>query len=213
MRRAHHILLKLWEGKTSTTGMHTHPLVRHVPLMAVPSEVVANEKAQEKMVNDDAAATTDYAIQIQAMGSTQRWVDEQDGWDGPKYAREKTWLLSMLDGAFLIEQMTAWTSQHQLDLLSLRMPKPGEQETDDQAVAREMVEKSVRESWCLKLRHGSSAEFFGGDMLGMLWKKHEGSDAGEGTYAGWLHWAQVNCRQDSPVKQMDSWRCRFMNLR
>ncbi|KAJ7223978.1 hypothetical protein C8J57DRAFT_233148 [Mycena rebaudengoi] len=202
VRRAHRILLKLWEGKTSTAGMHAHALVRHVPMMSVPSEVVVEEEGQEKMVIDD-AAMTDYAIQIQAMGSAQRWVDEQDGWDGPKYVREKTWLLSMLDGAFLIEQMTAWTSQRQLELLSLRMPKPGEQETEDQAFAREIVEKTVRESWCLKLGHGFSAKLFGADTLGMLWKKHEGSDAGEGTYAGWLRWAQVNCRQDSPVKQME----------
>ncbi|KAJ7248440.1 hypothetical protein C8J57DRAFT_1451951 [Mycena rebaudengoi] len=200
--RAHRILLKLWEGKTSTTGMHAHALVRHVPMMTVPSDVVVEGEGQEKMVVDD-AAMTDYAIHIQAMGSAQRWVDEQDGWDGPKYVREKTWLVSSLDGALNVEQMTGWSGQRQWELFSLQMPKPGEKETTDQALARQMVEKTVGESWCLKLWHGHMKKLLGTDSLGLLWRKHEGSDNREGTYAGWLRWAEVNCRQDCPVKRME----------
>jgi len=133
------------------------------------------------------------------MGSAQGWVDEEDGWDGPKYVREKCWLLSMMDGAFAHEQMTGWSGQRQFDLLSLRLPKESEIETEDQALARRIVEEVVADSWCLKLGHGFSAKLFGGDTLGMLWRKHHGSDCASRTYAGWLRWAEVGCCRDSDV--------------
>lgn len=194
--RAHRILLKIWEGKTNTTGAHKHPLVSHVPLMRVPQEVVVDSEGQEKMVIND-EAMTDYAIQIQCMGSAQRWLDEEDGWNGPKYVREKCWLLSMMNGAFAHEQMTSWSGQRQFDLLKLALPKEGEEESEDQTLARKMVETLVATSWCLKLGHGFSAKLFGGDTLGMLWRKNSGSDCGDGTYAGWLRWAEVSVRQDT----------------
>jgi hypothetical protein len=202
IRRAHHTLLQVWKGKTNTTGSHAHPLVSHVPLMHVGTEVVVDEKGQGKMVIND-EAMTDYAIQIQCMGSAQAWLDEENGWDGPKYAREKCWLVSMMDGAFAHEQMTGWSGQRQFDLLKLALPKLGEEESDDQALARRIVEKLVTDSWCLKLGHGFSAKLFGADTLGMLWRKHDGSDCGESTYAGWLRWAEVSCCRNTNLEAMD----------
>ncbi|KAH7118718.1 hypothetical protein B0J11DRAFT_73907 [Dendryphion nanum] len=200
--RAHRILLKLWEGKTSTTGMHKHPLVKHVPLMRVPQEVVIDEEGKDKMVLND-EAMTDYAIQIQCMGSAQRWLDEEDGWNGPEYVREKCWLLNMIDGVFVHEQATGWSGERSWALLSMPLPKDGEQETEEQALARQIVEKMVGESWALKLSHGFSAKLFGGDTIGMLWRKHVGSDCAEGTYAGWLRWAEVGCVAQTLMPRMD----------
>lgn len=200
--RAHHILLKVWEGKTNTKGASRHPLVSHVPLMRVPQEVVVEEEGKENMVIDD-EAMTDYAVQIQCLGAAQRWLDEKDGWDGPQYVREKCWLYSMIDQSFMHEQLTSWTSKKQHELFCLSLPGPGEEETEDQKFAREIVEKVVGETWCLKLGHGFSAKLFGADTLGMLWRKHKGTDCKEGTYAGWLRWAEVYCNQDSTPKPMD----------
>ncbi|KAF1847774.1 uncharacterized protein K460DRAFT_278401 [Cucurbitaria berberidis CBS 394.84] len=201
VRRAHYILLKLWEGKTNTTGMHSHPLVSHVPLMRVPQEVQVDDEEQGKMVIND-AVMTDYAIQIQCMGSAQHWLDEDDSWDGPKYVREKCWLLSMMNGAFAHEQMTSWSGQRQFELLKLAIPNSGEKESEDQVLARKIVGKLVADSWCLKLGHGFSAKLFGADTLGMLWRKHDGGDCGHGTYAGWLRWAEVSCRQSKAIEPM-----------
>lgn len=200
--RAHRILLKLWEGKTSTTGMHSHPLVKHVPLMRVPQEVVIDEEGKEKMVLND-EAMTDYAIQIQCMGSAQRWLDEEDGWDGPKYVREKCWLLNMIEGVYVHEQATSWSGERSWVLLKTPLPKEDEQETEDQALARQIVEKMIGKSWALKLSHGFSAKLFGGDTLGMLWRKHDGTDCAEGTYAGWMRWAELNAVPDTLMPKMD----------
>ena len=202
VHRAHYILLKLWENKTNTDGMHLHPLVSHVPLMRVPHEVVVDDEGQGKMVIND-AAMTDYAIQIQCMGSAQHWLDPEDDWNGPEYVNKKCWLLSMMDGAFAHEQMTSWSGQRQLSLLQLALPKgEGENASEDHKLARKMVETTVGKSWCLKLGHGFSAKLFGGDTLGMLWRKHDESDCKPGTYAGWLRWAEVNCRQDEEIKPL-----------
>lgn len=200
--RAHRILLKLWEGKTNTNGMHAHPLVKHVPLMRVPNEVVIEEEGKGKMtINDE--SMTDYAIQIQCMGAAQRWLDTENGWDGPTYVRQHAWLLSMMTGAFLYEQLTGWNSAKEFELLKMRLPKDGEEESNDQKDARKLVEAVVGQSWCLKLGHGFSARLFGADTLGMLWRKKDGSDSTEGTYAGWLRWAEVNLTHGETLESMD----------
>lgn len=201
IQRAHYILLQIWRGKNITTGMHRHPLVNHVPLLRVPHEVVVEDEVHGKMVIND-EAMTDYAIQIQCMGAAQRWLDKENGWDGPKYTREKCWLFNMIRHSYVHEQMTKWSGQRSFELFSLRLPNSGEEETEDQRLARKIVETAVAESWCLKLGHGFSAKLFGGDTLGMLWRKHDGNDSGEGTYAGWIRWAEVNCKQRVPIQPM-----------
>ncbi|KAF2688882.1 hypothetical protein K458DRAFT_414576 [Lentithecium fluviatile CBS 122367] len=201
IRRAHRILLRLWEGKTNTTGMHKHPLVSHVPLLRVTKAVVVEEEGKEKMVIND-EAMTDYAIQIQCMGAAQRWLDEEAGWDGPAYVREKCYLLSMIDATYIHEQLTFWSGKRQHDLFSLALSKFGEKENEKQAFARKIVESVVGKAWCIKLGHGFSAKLFGADTLGMLWRKHVGSDCVEGTYAGWLRWAEVCLRQDEMMGRM-----------
>jgi hypothetical protein len=190
IRRSHHILLKVWEGKTNTTGAHQHPFVNHVPLMLVPPGA-------------SQAAMTDYAIQIQCMGAAQRWKDDDDDWDGPKYVREHCWLYDMVSSAFSHEVATNWSSQRQWELLKQKLPRSGEEETEDQALARSIVEHTVSKTWALKLAHGFLVELFGTDTLGVLWRKNEGSDCEDGTYAGWLRWAEVNLKQDHVPKPMD----------
>ena len=199
--RAHYILLKLWEGKTNTTGASRHPLVSHVPLMRVPQEVVVEEEGKEKMVIND-EVMTDYAVQIQCLGAAQRWLDEQDNWDGPRYVREKCWFYSMIEHTYMHEQTTNWTSKRQHELFSLQLPGSREEESEDQVFARSIVEKVVAESWCMKLGHGFSAKLFGADTLGMIWMKHPGTDCEEGTYGGWLRWAEVNSKQDNAPKPL-----------
>lgn len=202
MLRAHKILMKLWEGKTSTAGMCKNPLVSHVPLLRVSGEVAVSDDGKDKMAIDD-EAMTDYAIQIQCMGASQRWLDETDGWNGPQYVRDKCWLYSMINMAYANEQITSWNSKKQHDLFSSKLPAPGEAETDEQNLARRMVEDCIGRSWCLKLAHGFSAKLFGAPTLGMLWRDNVGSDAAEGTYAGWLRWAEVNVTHATLPKPLD----------
>jgi hypothetical protein len=202
VHRAHRIFLKLWEGKTDTTGAHAHPLVSHVPLLRVPDNLTQSGDDKGAMAIDD-AAMTDYAVQIQAMGSAQRWLDEGAGWDGPSYVRNKCHLLSMIQHAYVNEQLTGWDSakQHRLFLTPLPSSADGSG-TKDQCLARQIIEESVAGSWALKLAHGFSARLFGKPTLGMLWRDDEGSDCKEGTYGGWLRWATVNLKQDERLERL-----------
>lgn len=195
MLRAHKILMKLWEGKTSTAGMSRSELVAHVPLLHVSGEVAVSEEGKGKMEIDD-ESMTDYAIQIQCLGAAQRWKDEDGGWDGPEYVKKHCWLYSMVDMAYANEQITSWNSkrQHELFLTPLPTKATGneEPETEDQKLAREMVEACIGRSWCIKLAHGFSAKLFGAPTLGMLWRDNRGSDCAEGTHGAWLRWAETN---------------------
>jgi hypothetical protein len=100
--------------------------------------------------------------------------------------------------AYVNENLTDWDSKRQFELFALEMPRSGEEETADQKLAREIVEKSIAQSWCLKLAHGFSAKLFGAPTLGMHWRANDGSDCGPGTYGGWLRWAMSNLTQKNP---------------
>lgn len=193
------ILLKLWEGKTNTTGMHAHPLVNHTPIMRVPPNVALPKDVRAQFSPHD-TSMTDYAIQIQCFGAAQHWVDGDD-WDGPQYTREKCWLYSMVDHAYIPEQMTMWSGQRIFELLSKRVVEPeSPEETVDHKLAREIVEKTIANSWVWKL---GNSEVFGGPTLGLLWRRNEGSDCVEGTYAGWLRWAELNLKQTTPPEPIE----------
>lgn len=197
--RALQILLKLWEGKTNTSGMHAQSIVSHVPLMRVPPDVNIPADIRAKMPEGD-PEMTDYAIQIQCLGAAERWID--DDWNGPEYTREKCWLYSMVDRAYIPEQMAGWSGQRLFDLLSQRIAEPNSaMETESHKFARQIVEETVTGSWVWKL--GNSEDMFGGPTLGLLWRRNEGSDCVEGTYAGWLRWAEVNLRQERPPEKME----------
>jgi hypothetical protein len=203
VERAHRIFVKLWEGRTSTTGAHAHPLVSHVPLLRVPPNLTQSGDGDGKGKMDiDDEAMTDYAVQIQAMGAAQRWVDEEVGWDGPTYVREKCHLLSMIQHAYVNEQLTGWDSAKQHHLFLTLIPDENTEETKDQRLARQVVEESVASSWALKLAHGFSARLFGAPTLGMLWRDDEGSDCKQGTYGGWLRWATVKLRQKERLERL-----------
>ena len=135
VQRAHSIFLKLWEGRTDTTGAHAHPLVSHVPLLRVPPNVVQNGEGKDKMAIDD-EAMTDYAVQIQAMGTAQRWLDEEANWNGPEYVLNKCWLLSMIRHAYVNEQLTGWDSAKQHLIFQTPFPTSAPQTTSPRTHAQ-----------------------------------------------------------------------------
>jgi len=128
-------------------------------------------------------------------------VDEEDGWDGPKYVAEHVFAIHYMEGSQLINELTAWNGPEAFRLMSLSLPKEGETETEDQAKAREIVEECLRRSFGFKLAHGLILRVMG-DTLGSLWRKHEGSDVVEGTYADWLRYGTVHWCQDGLPKAL-----------
>ncbi len=138
---------------------------------------------------------TDYIIQGQVMTMVMGLVDEEDGWDGPRYVAEHVYAIEFMVGSQLINQKTEWDGKKAFELMSLSLPKEGEVESAEQMQAREIVEACLQRSFGFKLAHGLILRVFG-DTLGTLWRKHEGSDDVVGTYARWLRWGTMYCNQD-----------------
>ncbi|KAK4158867.1 hypothetical protein QBC43DRAFT_328216 [Cladorrhinum sp. PSN259] len=194
LTRCHKLLLKLWEGKESTEGMHAHPLLRGVPLMG--QGLKLEEDGKVFTSEECATLLTDYIIQGHVMTMVMGLVDAEDGWDGPKYARERIYTLEFMVGAQLINEYTAWSGPRAYELMSLSLPKDEEEETEHQKLAREIVENCLSRSFAFKLATGIILRFYG-DTLGSLWRKNPGSDNVPGTYAHWLRYGMVYWCQDA----------------
>lgn len=184
--RCHRLLLKLWEGNTSTEGMHQSPLLKDLPLLT----------GTGNMTEQQCRELTDYIIQGQVMTLVMGLVDKEDNWDGPKYVAEHVYGIEFMQGSQLINDMTAWDGRKAFELMSLSLPKEGEEETAEQKQAREIVEACLKKSFGFKLAHGYILEVMN-VTLGSLWREHEGSDNVPGTYAHWLRHAIVHWSQDA----------------
>lgn len=187
-QRCHQLLLALWAedgGKTSTEGMSRSSLLRGVPLLKSSSD--DSDELQVEL--------SDYIIQGQAIRMVMGSVDEEDGWDGPEYVGQHVYVMEYMVGSQLINEITAWNGSRAFDLMSLRLPEEGTEESPDQEQAREIVEACLLKSFAFKLAHGLILAVLG-DTLGSLWRRHEGSDNVPGTYAHWLRYGMVHWSQD-----------------
>ena len=201
--RCHRLLLQLWAadgGKVSTEGMHASPLLKGVPLIG---ETLTMEENGKKFGAEEVSRLlTDYIIQGQAMTLVMGLVDEEDGWDGPKYVAEHVYTIEFMVGSQLINEFTGWDGQKAFQLMSLFLPIQGERESADQKHAREIVETCLRKSFGFKLAHGLIVRVLG-ETLGSLWRKHEGSDNVPGTYAHWLRYGTMFWNQDVIPSSME----------
>ncbi|KAI0853830.1 hypothetical protein F5Y00DRAFT_250506 [Daldinia vernicosa] len=194
--RCHRLFLALWAedgGKTSTDGMHASPLLKGVPLMS--SSVTIEEDG--KIIGSDEVQKmlSDYIAQGQATSMVMGLVDDEDGWDGPRYVADHIYGIDYMVGSQLINEITGWDGKKAFNLMSLPLPKPGEVESADQKQAREIVEACLQRSFGFKLAHGLIIRVFK-YTLGSLWRDHEGSDDVPGTYAHWLRHGTAYWNQD-----------------
>ncbi|PSR93981.1 hypothetical protein BD289DRAFT_405335 [Coniella lustricola] len=184
--RCHALFLALWAedgGRCSTDGMHRSSLLRGLPL---PGKAFSP---------DVQVALFDYIAQGQVVRMVMGTVDEQDGWDGPRYIRDHVYVMDYMSGSQLINDLTAWDGTRAFNLMSLRVPGPGETESDDQKAARDIVEACLSRSFAFKLAHGLIIAVLG-ETLGSLWRSHPGSDIVPGTYAHWLRYGMVHWTPD-----------------
>ncbi|KAJ8121068.1 hypothetical protein ONZ43_g2389 [Nemania bipapillata] len=192
----HRLLLALWGadgGKTSTEGMHADPLLKGVPLMGSDT-MTFTENGRVYSPDEVKYMLTDYIIQGQATKMVLGLVDDEDGWDGPKYCREHVYAIDFLVGSQLINELTSWNGPEQFRLMSLPLPKEEEEETADQKKAKEIIVNCLTRSFGFKLATGLILRVYG-DTLSSLWRKHVGSDIVPGTYAHWLRHATANWNQ------------------
>ncbi|KAK1238878.1 hypothetical protein MKX08_005939 [Trichoderma sp. CBMAI-0020] len=196
--RCHKLLLTLWAGKTSTEGMHTSPLLKGLPLMD--TGLSMEEDGITYGREETAKMLTDYIIQGHVVTMVMGLIDVEDGWDGPKYVAKHVYAYDYMIGSQHINELTAWNGPKQFELMSLQIPKDGEEESEDQRLARRIVEDCLAKSFGMKLATGMIIRVMG-DTLSSLWRKHDGSDNIPGTYAHWLrHGTLYWCPKNHPAK-------------
>ncbi|KAF1974888.1 hypothetical protein BU23DRAFT_460615 [Bimuria novae-zelandiae CBS 107.79] len=204
--RCHKLLLLLWAadgGKSSTDGMCDSPLLKGVPNMGGTFSVpgIVQEDGTRIEAADVGRLLTDYIIQGQAMTMVMSCVDEDDGWDGPKYCAEHVYAVEYMQGSQLINEFTAWDGEKAFRLMSLPLPKEEEEESEEQREARLIVEGCLSRSFGFKLAHGLIIKVLG-QTLGSLWRANEGADDVPGTYAHWLrHGTMYWCPDELPERQ------------
>lgn len=195
--RCHKLFLELWAadgGKTSTEGMHSSPLLKGVPIMG-DGTLSFEENGKKFSPEEVGKMLTDYITQGQVMALVMGLVDEEDAWNGPKYVAEHVYGIEYMVNSQLINEYTQWNGPRAFELMSLPLPKDGEEESVDQKQAREIVEACLQKSFGFKLAHGLILRVLG-ETLGSLWRKHEGSDNVPGTYAHWLRYGMIYWTQD-----------------
>lgn len=189
--RSHQLLLKLWAadgGKTSTEGMHRSALLHGTEFLG--SDLTYDADGQAGCIIPRGQARmllTDYIIQGQVMSLVMGLVDEDDGWDGPEYSAKHIYAIEYIEGSQFINSFTKWNGSQAFELMSLPLPKEGEEEESsaEQRLAQEIVEECLRRSFAFKLAHGMILTMYR-ETLGSLWRKHPGSDCVPGTYADYL---------------------------
>ncbi|KAI1800763.1 hypothetical protein F4811DRAFT_497164 [Daldinia bambusicola] len=194
--RCHRLFLALWAengGRTSTEGMHASPLLKGVPLMS--SSATIQEDGKTIGSDELQKMLSDYIAQGQATLMIMGLVDNEDGWDGPRYAADHIYAIDYMVGSQLINEFTNWDGKKAFELMSLPLPKDGEMESAEQKQAREIVEACLQKSFGFKLAHGLIIRVFK-YTLGSLWRDNEGSDDVPGTYAHWLRHATAYWNQD-----------------
>lgn len=204
-QRCHKLLLTLWTadgGKTNTEGMHSNPLLKGTELIGKDLTYEDEDEGRTIQPAEASKLLTDYIIQGQVMTLVLGLKDEEDGWDGPKYAAERVYAMEYMEGSQLINEYTAWNGFKAFDLMSLSLPKDGEIEVADQKQAREIVEGCLQKSFGFKLAHGMILKVFK-ETLGSLWRKHEGSDFVPGTYAHWLRQGMIYWCPDNLPPRME----------
>ncbi|OQE37923.1 hypothetical protein PENCOP_c009G05180 [Penicillium coprophilum] len=196
--RCHRLLLALWGtngGVTSTDGMHASPLLQGVPLMGGEFTITEDDGTFIGPA-EVSRLLTDYIIQGQVATAVMGMVDAEDDWDGPAYCMKHFYGIEFMEGSQLINELTAWNGQEAFDLLSLPMPKGGEEESVGQRKAQEIVEACLSRSFGFKLAHGLILRV-NKVTLGSLWRDNPGSDIVPGTYASWLRHGLVYWNQNN----------------
>ncbi|KAH7312673.1 hypothetical protein B0I35DRAFT_437509 [Stachybotrys elegans] len=196
--RAHKLLLAMWAedgGKTSTEGMHAHPLIKSVPMIPTGAEHTFEEGGVVYGPKEVAKLLADYIVQGQAISLVMGLVDDEDEWNGPQYVVDHIFAMEYMEYSQLINDMTLWDGPRQFELMSLPLPADGEAENADQKQAREIVQACLQRSFGFKLATGLIIRVLG-QTLSSLWRANVGSDIVPGTFAYWLRHGTIYWNQD-----------------
>lgn len=189
----HDTFLKVWEGVTTTSGMHKHPLLQHLPKYEPPS--ANGSKSPFKY-----AQFVDYIAQIFCLERLRHLKDPSTGWDGPQYFEKKVLLFDCMEEVYWAQRLTMWNGRKQFDLLAtLREDVPHDERYK---AAEAFVEGILTKSSTMKVSHGLVTA--GREYLAEIWDKPENQDADitPGSFAAYLRWASEHYEQSRDLTRV-----------
>ena len=198
----HDICLKIWRGRTTTTGMHKHPLLRHLP------RYEASSAQTSKAPPFQYEQYVDYVVQIFCLERLRHLRDPTGdtltgAWDGPCYFKTKVLLYDCVQEVYWAQRLTGWNGRKQFELLST--PREGadtvRHERYDEAKA--FVEGLLATSSTMKLSRSLAVP--GIEYLADIWNTPEnrGADNEPGTFAAYLRSASVHFEQKRELVRVE----------
>ncbi|CAJ2514039.1 Uu.00g021580.m01.CDS01 [Anthostomella pinea] len=191
---AHKLYLHLWEGATNSAGMHKHPLIAFAGLIKVSTGM----RFHGVKMPLDMDEVTDYLTQGIVITAILHTKDEEAGWDGPEYFREKCFTLDMLSDAMIVDQYTGFDGERGARMLALPVDASvitNEEEMELHKETATLVTDIVTRGFCLKLPTGAINKYVAGGALAHYWKLSNAAgdhvDAKPGTWAAYLRHASV----------------------
>ena len=193
VKRWHDIFLRVWEGRTDTSGVHAHPLLRHLPGYRPPVE-----KLSATDLTVSYGSFLDYLAQNLCFERLRHSKDPSDGWDGPDYFENKIFFMDAMQEVYYAQKLTMWDGQVQFDLLAT--PREGGSDDELRKKAEAFVEDVMANSCTMKLSHGLPS---GKEYLAALWDKPENHEADirPGSFGEYLRYGSVHFEQKRPLNR------------
>lgn len=193
IKRWHDIYMELWkDGRTEQTGLHKHPLLTHLPILYAPTNHL-NLPGALKIGPED---FTDYLGHFQCFERLRKLVDPVDGFDGPRYHREKIFMLPAMTETWKFQLLTAWNGKKQFELLSTKKDiKDDSEKTELYDEANSFVLDLLANTSTMKLSHGPPGAL--DSFLADIWdhKENHDKDIEPGTFAAFLRYGSVHFHQ------------------
>lgn len=225
------IYLEVWKGVTEQTGMHSHPLLKHLtPVESLKETRIGggkpsaenldfqspSQEANSKRPELNATRSepdeqdllfiktlADYGAQFLCFNRLSHLKDPSDGFSGTDYLDSQGLFFDAMQECLLAQQLTGWDGNKQFEYLSARKSNgnDGSLQDDLYSKAEMFAEALVRDSSQSKVSHGIKSKMA---FLGNLWEQpgNEDADHAEGTFAAYLRYASVFLDQTREMKRV-----------
>jgi hypothetical protein len=194
---------EVWDDRTNCMGLHKHPLLQHLGTILMPEMLNLENPRKLDFGGEgvyDLALFTDYVALNQAYERVRLLRDDAGGWDGPAYFRKHVHLLDAIDELWKSHEMLSQGDLY--PLLSLPFKAEDVDSDPKQKAASEYVGYVLAN--CSIAKHSQGHWQPGTPMpLAKSWSlpENDGADIRKGTWAEYLRWASVSCKQTRRVGQ------------
>lgn len=183
IERWHAVFREYWADRVESLGVKHDPLFAHLN----------TEGYRQDML--------DYLAQHASFQRVRTTIDVHGEWDGPKWHREKLYLLDGRQEGYYFSQETQWKGQKGFNTMKQQRSQATSQSpTEDQTQAENICTHLVSNTCLMKNVHG----FKGDTQLSCFWNKPEHADCDRepGTYAEFLRQASLHYQQERKLEPL-----------